>query len=336
MKSIYFSLFLLFITSSIFSQTKERLAILNLDDSTFGMTSKETNLLLWLTITKMEKFDIVDYYDLKDALKSADVDIEKCNAQSCMQQAGDLLKVDKVLSGSVDEVDNQILINLRLLDIETKTIEKRVTLQYRNIESKVGEMLRLSVQKLFNQPIDRTIFEELSNPSLLEEEQYLSIESLRLSGPRIGLTIFGGSLGDLYEAPESVGGFDANRVMMQVGYQFEIKYYTSKKIQALMEIIPAITGIDQGIVIPSCSFLSGFRDNQEGWEIAAGPIASIVPIKNGQLHSDGFPLPRINFIVGVGKSFRAGKLNIPINIFFIPGQNDTNRFGASMGFNFQG
>jgi hypothetical protein len=38
------------------------------------------------------------------------------------------------------------------------------------------------------------------------------------------------------------------------------------------------------------------------------------------------------FILAVGKSFRSGKLNIPVNFYLIPNR-DGLRFGASFGFN---
>ena len=38
------------------------------------------------------------------------------------------------------------------------------------------------------------------------------------------------------------------------------------------------------------------------------------------------------FVFAVGKSFKSGKLNIPVNAFFIP-RRDGNRIGISVGFN---
>ena len=41
------------------------------------------------------------------------------------------------------------------------------------------------------------------------------------------------------------------------------------------------------------------------------------------------------FVLAVGKTFRSGKLNIPVNAFFIPGKRYSHRFGISFGFNMQ-
>ncbi|HTF80348.1 MAG TPA: hypothetical protein VL947_01440, partial [Cytophagales bacterium] len=38
------------------------------------------------------------------------------------------------------------------------------------------------------------------------------------------------------------------------------------------------------------------------------------------------------FLIAAGKSFRSGRLNIPLNVFIIPARSGL-RFGASFGFN---
>ena len=37
-------------------------------------------------------------------------------------------------------------------------------------------------------------------------------------------------------------------------------------------------------------------------------------------------------VIAVGKTFRSGRLNIPVNAFYIPGKN-TQRYGISFDFN---
>lgn len=39
-----------------------------------------------------------------------------------------------------------------------------------------------------------------------------------------------------------------------------------------------------------------------------------------------------SFIFALGRSFKSGRLNIPVNVFFIPHKTGW-RFGASMGYN---
>jgi hypothetical protein len=51
-----------------------------------------------------------------------------------------------------------------------------------------------------------------------------------------------------------------------------------------------------------------------------------------RLDSRGTYRFRSAFVIAAGRTFRSGKLNMPVNVFVIPGR-DGWRFGVSVGFN---
>jgi hypothetical protein len=153
--------------------------------------------------------------------------------------------------------------------------------------------------------------------------------------------------------------------MFQFGYQFEKQYLNEGNFQALFEFIPMVTGLDQGFFIPSFTIMNGIRNNKTGWELAFGPTMSIVkkaygytdpstqkwvrvdnnsdnPDKSSfpnapdvlerRLDSRGIPIVQTGFIIAAGKTIKSGNLNLPINLFMIPGKNSF-RFGLSVGYN---
>jgi len=117
-----------------------------------------------------------------------------------------------------------------------------------------------------------------------------------------------------------------------------------------------ITGLDQGLFIPSLTVMNGIRNNKTGWEFAFGPTVSIVKKAEGyfdenrnwvkmsagenqtkfktetRLDSRGDPAFSTGFVIAAGKTFKSGALNIPVNLYFIPQSNGV-RFGVSFGFN---
>jgi hypothetical protein len=120
-----------------------------------------------------------------------------------------------------------------------------------------------------------------------------------------------------------------------------------------------ITGLDQGMFIPSCSILNGLRNNKNGFEFAFGPTFSLVKTANVYKDENGEfqlnkswdatkgvnPNPIVNqsdsrgdltissgFIFAIGKSFKSGNLNIPVNAYIIP-SNKGLTVGISMGWN---
>ena len=129
----------------------------------------------------------------------------------------------------------------------------------------------------------------------------------RNAGPRFGITyITSGKLTDELEKE----GVTSNWIS-QFGYQFEKQILGDDKIAGIVEGILFIGGVDQGLFLPSISGMFGIR-NSSGLEIAVGPNISI----SGSA-----------MVIGFGKSFNFGNLNIPINIAWVPGvqMKETNR-----------
>ena len=65
-------------------------------------------------------------------------------------------------------------------------------------------------------------------------------------------------------------GFGMLPIMTQFGYQMEWQYLSAGNLQALVEVIPLISGMDQGRFIPSLTLMNGFRHSKTGVEIAFG------------------------------------------------------------------
>lgn len=188
--------------------------------------------------------------------------------------------------------------------------------------------------------------------------------TLRLSGPRMGLVFFTGHIATRIQDPTSRGGLNAKPLMSQFGYQFEKAYISNEKVQVLFECVPNITGLDQGKFIPTVSLLNGVRLNKTGWEFIIGPIIYFTKRAEGffdpvtgdwtrlatwKAQNPDLPEPEnvtknldtrgdfgftTSFLVSVGKNFKVGNINFPINLFAIP-HAEGFRYGLSVGFNKQ-
>jgi hypothetical protein len=178
----------------------------------------------------------------------------------------------------------------------------------------------------------------------------------------MGATMFTGKTASIIQAPRSQGGYDAVPVMFQFGYQFEKQYLSSGSFQALFEFVPMVTGLDQGLFIPSFTLMNGLRENRLGVEFAFGPsvtlstrakgfyteagswvtqsefqgnpglYGNIAPSFVDRLDSRGDVHLSSSFIIAAGKTFRSGNLNIPVNVYFVP-SGQGNRYGISFGYN---
>ena len=314
------------------------IAVFNLEGHGISLTNAQIQELTRIELAKLGLYDVIFTQDIEYLLKKSNIDPNDCYNKTCLIEVGKKLKVEKVLTGIVELLGNKIVVNFRLIDVRSEDVLKNEIVEFLNIPNHTHNMIKLAVRKMFNQKLDREMMENLTEQYNYEDEVIdPHTENINASGPRTGFTIFTGDLAKGYELEKEFGGYEAVPVMFQFGYQFEVRYLSSGDFQALFEFIPLITGLDQGLFIPSFNFLHGLRSNKSGFEVAFGPSFSLVSLA---VAPDGtkFPSPkgdldlRAGFVFGAGKTFTSGRLNFPVNAFFIPGRSG-HRFGISVGFN---
>jgi hypothetical protein len=136
--------------------------------------------------------------------------------------------------------------------------------------------------------------------------------TIDLAGPRFGVTMLpDGVIDKLREKDIQVGAS-----ISQFGWQFEKQFYSKKDGPTFLnEWVALIGGLDQGVVIPSVSWLVGLR-TKEGAEFGIGP--NVTPAG-------------VALAVSAGVTFRAGMLNVPMNFAVVPSKSGT-RFSVLTGF----
>jgi len=92
--------------------------------------------------------------------------------------------------------------------------------------------------------------------------------SIRLSGPRVGVTFLSDGVVDKLAEDASV---DVSTAITQFGWQFEKRFYSGANgLTAVSEWVALVGGLDQGVFLPSVSWLIGLRTGS-GIEFAVGP-----------------------------------------------------------------
>ena len=149
----------------------------------------------------------------------------------------------------------------------------------------------------------------------------------KLAGPRVGMTIVqAGSLASILrkdvpfsfdedaairqEWTGSTGKYGA--VMSQYGWQWESRFADGGDVTGIVEWIALVGGMEKGMFLPSVSSMVGVRTSK-GIEFALGPNLS---------------LGGIAMVIGAGYNFKFGKLNVPVNIAYVPGMNKTYHHDA--------
>ncbi len=346
---------------------KPTVAVLHIDTRGIAETPEMMGHIVRLELEKTKLFSVLDRYEVADILAKNKMDAATCLSRACLVEVGQLLHADKMLSGSAELMGNKIAITLRLIDVRTGAVEKTDVMEYLNLPE-LQKMAQVSVARITGQEPDHNMVSQLASYDLPIKSPK---NRLRLTGPRLGFSVPTGQASRIVTAPRAKGGFEMYRVTSSFGWQQEIQYASANNFQGLIENIFLVSGLECGRFIPSYSPMLGFRFGKGAWEFAFGPTFRYVRKADGFYDTRGlmgapgewyladewsrnnigkeFPadyniVSRLDsrgrirlstgLVIGVGKTFRSGYLNIPVNLYIAP-RKDGTTIGANFGFNAQ-
>ena len=126
------------------------------------------------------------------------------------------------------------------------------------------------------------------------------VEMLTLSGPRFGATVLSNGVIDELRVDK---GIELRPMITQFGWQFEKQFYSPRQgPAALSEWVVLLGGLEQGVALPSISWLAGLRTST-GAEFAIGP--NVTPAG-------------VALAIAAGTTFRWGVMNVPVNFAVVP------------------
>lgn len=137
-------------------------------------------------------------------------------------------------------------------------------------------------------------------PEIVGAQQPTAMQRVARSGPRFGVTWLSAATVDTIYSRYNI---DVLPVITQFGWQFE-KQWTSFENGpvALNEFVLLLGGLDQGVVIPSLTWLVGIR-TPGSFELGVGPNITAAGVA---------------LAISTGYTFSAGMLNVPINMALVP------------------
>jgi len=351
---------LLWFAATTIQAQKTSLTVVNFDVQGMDLSPEQMGNLARMEVEKLGLYEVMDRYDVSYLVDKHQLELNNCYGKICLMEIGDLIKTDKIMSGSAEVFGQSIILTIRLVDVKKGVIEKAHVREYLLLPHEIRTIMEVSIREMHELENDPNLVAQLTREDQHENKIINpDVERLKLSGPRFGFTFFSGDAADVISANTEDGGYNARpHLMYMLGYQFEIQYLNAGKMQALFEIIPTITGAEQSLFFPSVNVLHGLRHNVSGWEFAVGLSLGVAPQAKGYLTEQGDwilqedwpttqepPAPLIQrldrrgdlelntgLVIAAGKSFKSGRMNIPVNVFVVPSPFGM-RYGISVGFN---
>ena len=339
--------------AQIVMMAKETIAIVNFD--VIGSNYKESQYISMVTseIRKLDTMDVVDKYTVAELVEARVQPDKKCFGVKCLSEIGKELGVKYVLTGSAELTGEKLSIHLRLINPQTQKVVDSDYSEYLFDNEYIWKFMEMSVKNLYEQKVkmdDLSVFDfDRAKNAELEGPR---IKPYNLSGPRFGVSYMTGLNKSILQS-HGEGGFGKSPAMTVIGYQYEKSYLYTGAVQAVFQTNFSLTGLDQQMAIPSFTLLNGFRSSKYGWEVGFGPVFRFKKILKGYNGENGWvsegedPMysgvftdkldSRGNFVLqpgwiwAVGKTFKAGNMNIPVNLYAIP-DNDGWLYGFSFGY----
>lgn len=334
------------------SQDKKSIAVINIDAQGLTIKMPLMTSLVTLELERLDRFEVIDKYDVANHMEKNNIPTNKAYGKTELIRIGKIMKVDKVLSGSVEKFGNKIIVVIRLVGIESGKIEKVDVMEYIDQEEDIQEMIRISLHNIFGIENDRNTVEMLtSSVAPIANTK----NKVNLSGPRFGATMTFGQAGKRLQDSKENGGFDMFPVSSTFGYQYEVQFIGSGSFQALFEVVGSLNALETGYMIPSLSTIIGFRFNKIGFEFGLGPVFRGVKKADGYYDTDGKWFlqdeqtpANVNIvsqidnrgkvafssglILAAGVTFHSGQINFPVNLYVSPRKEGTV-VGLVFGFN---
>jgi TolB-like protein len=241
--------------------------------------------VLRVEMTKTEQFNVIDKLDMIEILEENEIDLTNCYGKKCLLKVGKSAGVDKVVTGSIENLGKKIVVTVKILDVDSESYDKVAIEEFINLDAEIQSMVKIVVNKSLGIENSQEILNTLVyfNQPAITPTTYL-----KNNGPRMGISYVIGNTSKILAAPENQGGWDLNSpvILSQIGYQFEGAYLSAGSFQALIEGMIFINGIEKEMFSPSFALLNGFRSSKNGWEFGFGPTFRLTKMKDGYYIGD--------------------------------------------------
>jgi hypothetical protein len=313
--------------------------------------------VIYKSLVNSKKYVVNDRYDVAEKL--GDTKMKECLGKDCMGKVGKQLSADFAISASYEGLGDRILISMKIVNVKTGEIEQNEIQQFENQPRELNRMTDIMIYKILRTDVDLSVYKALffkDGPTASS-----GLGRMNNSGPRIGFAVPTGENGEFFTRNERDGGVGTIPLLFNIGYQLEVQYAGSEKFSGLFEFLGNVAGMEHGTPIPSLAIMHGVRFGKGAWEIAMGPSFTMKRLVSGTTDFDGsfrtyqelydmnvtnaahmayFNRPdtrgatyfSTNFIFAVGKTFRPGALNVPLNFYASMNKYGTT-YGISLGIN---
>lgn len=372
---IVISLGLFFCSYAQDSSSKSTIAVALPNVDNIDVSKEIIAKLIQIELIKLDQYKVYDEFDIQEGIDSDKRFTNNCYGKNCLIDLGKAVDVDYIVSTSILGFGGKTVISIKIIEVQSGQIVKNDVKEFIDDSDKIQRMLQVLIRQMH----DIEMHPEVVARIVHDDQPIIkkNINKINNSGPRVGYSFLTGDLKDFATRPETQGGMGIYPGVSMIGYQMEKQYIGTENFSALGEVLITVSGLEQGVAIPSLTVMNGLRFGKKGWEFAFGPGIGFKRMSSGFIDSEGLygesgrywtvsefrtsahgsidpstgesadPAYEITknadkrgnhfglntrWVMAVGRTFKAGGLNIPVNVFYSSMKN-SGMIGMSLGFN---
>lgn len=329
--------------------------------------------MMRLEAIKLNKYKVYDEYDMADVLKAKEEYRSQCYGQNCLLKLGAELNVNYVMCGSVDGLGNKIALTIKIVDVKNQTLYKSSVKEFDNQETEIQRMIEILLYEMHGFTVDKVIADRLafknevitsnnigkinnSGPRIggaalvgslnefatrstseggLDIAPFVSMIGYQFEGQYVGTENFSA----LVEGIINVSGLEQGKFLPSFTLMNGFRFGKSGWEFAFGPRL-SVKHTSKGFFDTKNLYSQNGRYFSESdWGIyAANNQVTLNEAYNNNMEENldmrGSAKLSTSFVVGFGRTFRAGSLNVPVNLFYTS-QKGGGFAGINVGFNVQ-
>ncbi len=188
MKKLKLILLILISCYFTFSQNRMTIAVYSLTSNNV-ISEEEAQILtnhLRASVINYPQYNLLDRSQMNEILKEQGFQQSGCTSNECVIEAGQLLGVQKMLTGSVGKFGKLFTIELRIIDVETGRIELTATHNFQGeLEKLLTDAIPAALEKLLGSPVINQLPDNVTSLTIESRPEGADIY---LNGQNIGTT----------------------------------------------------------------------------------------------------------------------------------------------------
>lgn len=119
--------------------------------------------LLQIELIKLDKYKVYDEFDMKEALESDPKFKTSCYGKNCLHELGKVLHADFVMSTGLLSYGNRIIVTMKIMDINSGEVIKTHVMEFVDDKKEIQRMLQVMTQQIHGSTIHPELLGRISH-----------------------------------------------------------------------------------------------------------------------------------------------------------------------------